>query len=427
MSADHQTLTFTLRPGVKFSDGKPLVAADVVFSINRARTNDGPAELPRLRDQTIDAQGTNNVVFKLARRGRRSCRTSRCSPTRSCRRTSAARPRRRSSTTPIGTGPFTLSAFTPDASIADAEAQPALLAGGQAVPRRGRVPLRRRRQPARAADRRRPGAHHRHGAARQRRVARGSSGLNVEPLPGLAGRPAGLEREAAAVRRPPRAPRDHLRDQPAGAGARGELRHRASPAVRSSRRASSTTRPSTPVLAYSLAEAKAELAKSKYPKGFATKLLIAGGVQKWHDVRPDHPERNWRRSASRSTITPLDHAAFETTFQKFDYDMFIDYAINDISDPDEMASFELDFKNGGSQSYWSQLQQPDGHHARAPGRGRVRQRQAGRALRADPDDRRRGRAVRRRSTTRPTSTPSRSRSTASRSTRAARTGSRTSG
>ena len=34
------------------------------------------------------------------------------------------------------------------------------------------------------------------------------------------------------------------------------------------------------MLAYSLANAKAELAKSKYPHGFATKLLISGGVQK---------------------------------------------------------------------------------------------------------------------------------------------------
>ena len=38
---------------------------------------------------------------------------------------------------------------------------------------------------------------------------------------------------------------------------------------------------STPVLAYSLAKAKAELAQSKFPKGFSTKLLIDGGVQKW--------------------------------------------------------------------------------------------------------------------------------------------------
>ena len=38
--------------------------------------------------------------------------------------------------------------------------------------------------------------------------------------------------------------------------------------------------------------------------------------------------------------------------------MFIDYAINDISDPDEMASFEVDFKDGGSTSYWSSYDNP---------------------------------------------------------------------
>ena len=58
------------------------------------------------------------------------------------------------------------------------------------------------------------------------------------------------------------------------------------------------------------------------------------------------------------SITSLDHAAFETTFQKYDYDMFIDYAINDISDPDEMASFETDYKAGGSHSYWSSYDNP---------------------------------------------------------------------
>ena len=38
--------------------------------------------------------------------------------------------------------------------------------------------------------------------------------------------------------------------------------------------------------------------------------------------------------------------------------MFIDYAINDISDPDEMASFETDYKSGGSNSYWSSYDNP---------------------------------------------------------------------
>jgi peptide/nickel transport system substrate-binding protein len=38
--------------------------------------------------------------------------------------------------------------------------------------------------------------------------------------------------------------------------------------------------------------------------------------------------------------------------------MFIDYAINDISDADEMASFEVDVVNGGSTSYWSNYNSP---------------------------------------------------------------------
>jgi len=37
LSPDKLTWTFTLRPGVKFSDGKPMTADDVAFSINRAR------------------------------------------------------------------------------------------------------------------------------------------------------------------------------------------------------------------------------------------------------------------------------------------------------------------------------------------------------------------------------------------------------
>lgn len=37
VSPDKLTWTFTLRPGVKFSSGTPLTAADVAFSINRAR------------------------------------------------------------------------------------------------------------------------------------------------------------------------------------------------------------------------------------------------------------------------------------------------------------------------------------------------------------------------------------------------------
>ena len=73
--------------------------------------------------------------------------------------------------------------------------------------------------------------------------------------------------------------------------------------------------------------------------------------------------------------------------------MFIDYAINDICDADEMASFEVDVENGGSTSYWSSYNSPAAiklvHAAQAEFNPRKRA-----ALYAqDAEDRRPGRAV----------------------------------
>ena len=123
------------------------------------------------------------------------------------------------------------------------------------------------------------------------------------------------------------------------------------------------------MLAYSLAAAKAELAKSAYPNGFKHQAADLRRRRRSGASSPRSSSRRWRRSNINVTINALDHAAFETTFQKYDYDMFIDYAINDISDPDEMASFELDYKDGGSKSYWSSYNNPTVITLVAPGRG----------------------------------------------------------
>ncbi|SEP15388.1 ABC transporter substrate-binding protein [Amycolatopsis saalfeldensis] len=58
------------------------------------------------------------------------------------------------------------------------------------------------------------------------------------------------------------------------------------------------------------------------------------------------------------SIRSIEDAAYQAAFQKFDFDLFIDIAINDISDPDEMASFELDETDGGSNSYWTHYSDP---------------------------------------------------------------------
>ena len=396
LSTDLKTFTFTCAPGVKFSDGKPLVADDVVFSINRARHRRGrAAQLPRLRDQVDRGvghpQGRHAPLRALGavHLGHLGVRQR-----RSCRRTSAARARRSSSPRRSAPGPFTLQLLHPDAPSLTLEGQPALLAGGQAVPRRGRVHLRRQRQPAGAAAAK---------AARSTsstsvppatsRRSRRTPSLTRESLPGLGGRPARDEREAAAVRRPPRAPGDHLRDQPAGARRGVELRHGqarrlvlpAEPAVllrehaRPRLQPRRRPRPSSP---------SRRSRRASRPSCSSTAACRSGSPS------PQIIQSQLAAINIDVTINPLDHSAFEATFQKFDYDMFIDYAINDISDPDEMASFELDYKDGGSESYWSSFNNPAVTALVNQAEARVQPSQAGGALRQDPGDGRRGRPVR---------------------------------
>ncbi|MFJ4809470.1 ABC transporter substrate-binding protein [Streptomyces longwoodensis] len=67
VTADGLTYTFTLREGVRFSDGEPLTAADVVFTYDTildARTNNTfRSELDAVAD--VRADGSDKVVFTL--------------------------------------------------------------------------------------------------------------------------------------------------------------------------------------------------------------------------------------------------------------------------------------------------------------------------------------------------------------------------
>src|SRR5689334_18686442 len=64
---DGLTYTYTLRDGVKFSDGEPLTAADVVFTYRTvldAKTNNtSRSELDAVKE--VRADGANKVVFRL--------------------------------------------------------------------------------------------------------------------------------------------------------------------------------------------------------------------------------------------------------------------------------------------------------------------------------------------------------------------------
>jgi peptide/nickel transport system substrate-binding protein len=355
-SADHLTWTFQLRPGVTFSDGTPLTADDVVFSIEREAANtNGPLGFLDFAIKKVTAQGTSTVVIKLSQPWAPFLSDISVFANAILPKNFGGKSESAFFAHPIGTGPFLLDTVVPDSNltlrrnpkywqsgkpyldavqlnyVSDDNQRLLQLSGAQAdlvdsVPPSNVASLRAK-----------PGFTVGEYAAWQVDLL-----VFNEKLPQFADRHV---RRAItyAINRPALvAATSFGTAKPGGSFFPPSLEYYSA---------------DTPVLAYSLADAKAELAKSGYPKGFTTSLLISGGVQKWTEFA-QIIQQQLAAIGIKVQIKQLDHAAFETTFQKLDYEMFIDYAINDISDPDEMASFEVDVKSGGSQSYWSNYDNP---------------------------------------------------------------------
>jgi peptide/nickel transport system substrate-binding protein len=358
VSANHKTFTFALRPGVKFSNGKPLVAEDVIFSINRARKDAaGPLSFLDYAITDISAKGTGSVVFQLSQPWAPFLSDISVFANAILPANFGGQSEKEFFASPIGTGPFTLEgSFTPDANSLTLKANPNYWQAGKpyldAVEflyvdndnqrvlqiQGGQVDIIDTVPPANVSS------------------LKASSGLSVDLFP------AWQVDLLVLNERLPQFLDRHVRRAITYAIDRPALVHAAS--FGTAKPGGSFFPPSlqyysasTPVLEFSLAAAKAELAKSKFPNGFKTNLLIDGGVQKWVTFA-EIIKAQLQPIGIDVTITPLDHSAFEATFRKYDYDMFIDYAINDISDPDEMASFEIDVKEGGSESYWSNYDNP---------------------------------------------------------------------
>jgi peptide/nickel transport system substrate-binding protein len=357
VSKDEKTYAFSIRQGVKFSDGKPLTADDVVFSINRARTNaKGPLSFLDSAITSLTATDTHTVTAQLSAPWAPFLSDISVFANGILPANYGGKSETDFFKNPVGTGPFVLSApFTPSATsltlnrnanywqpgkpyvdsveflyVDDDNQRVLQLRGGQ-VDVIDSVP---------------PGD-----VSSLKSVSNLSVGLYPawevdllvlnEKLPKYAD--VHVRRAITlAINRPALVSASSFGTaKPGGSFFPPSLEYYAPENV----------------LNYNLAAAKAELAKSKFPKGFSTTLLIDGGVQKWQTFAQIIQQQLKPLNIDVS-IKALDHAAFESTFQKDDYELFIDYAINDISDPDEMASFELDYKNGGSQSYWSSYDNP---------------------------------------------------------------------
>jgi peptide/nickel transport system substrate-binding protein len=355
-SSNHLTWTFNLRPGVKFSDGKALTADDVVFSIKREAANsDGPLSFLDFAIKSVTAKGSSTVVVKLSApwapfESDMSVFANAILPANFGGKSEKA-----FFESPVGTGPFTLASWTPDSNLT-LKANPGYWQPGKPyvdsvtinyVTDDNQRVLQVTSGQAQIADSVPPA---------NVSQLKSNSAVTVSLFPAWQVDLLVFNEQVAYFKDV------HVRRAITYAINRPGLVQAAS--FGTARPGGSFFPPSlefydatTPALAYSVTNAKAELAKSAYPHGFSTKLLVSAGDQTYAEFA-QIIQSDLAKIGIKVSITTLDHAAFETTFQKYDYDMFIDYAINDISDPDEMASFETDYKSGGSKSYWSSYDNP---------------------------------------------------------------------
>ncbi|NEG55118.1 ABC transporter substrate-binding protein [Bifidobacterium platyrrhinorum] len=106
-----------------------------------------------------------------------------------------------------------------------------------------------------------------------------------------------------------------------------------------------------------LAKAKKELAQSKYPDGFEAKILLASGNNAYAQAA------QLLQSAAKKIgvtldIDSVDIATFRSRFKAYDYQIMINSAQADYPDADSIISFQAD-PDGFSKSYWTSYSNPE--------------------------------------------------------------------
>lgn len=107
---------------------------------------------------------------------------------------------------------------------------------------------------------------------------------------------------------------------------------------------------------FDLAEAKKEMGLSTVPKGFATTILIGAGSADALTVATIL-QQELKAIGITVTISQLDPSVVNTKQQALDYDMTLTAWTMDISDPDELVSFAVN-PTLGSKSFYTAYNNP---------------------------------------------------------------------
>jgi peptide/nickel transport system substrate-binding protein len=114
--------------------------------------------------------------------------------------------------------------------------------------------------------------------------------------------------------------------------------------------------PNSGGLQYSMADAKAALAKSSVPKGFTTTLLLPSGNSDYATIATI-VQSELKPLGINVQIQQQDPNTANENFQSGKYDMYFSLWTMDIPDPDELATFALD-PTAGSKSFFTFYNNP---------------------------------------------------------------------
>jgi peptide/nickel transport system substrate-binding protein len=109
--------------------------------------------------------------------------------------------------------------------------------------------------------------------------------------------------------------------------------------------------PTTPGLQYNLAAAKQELAKSSVPHGFTTSILIPSGNSDYATISTIL-QSELKPLGIKVNVQTLDPNTANNNFQTLKYDMDLTLWTMDIPDPDELATFGVD-PTSGAKSFFT--------------------------------------------------------------------------
>jgi peptide/nickel transport system substrate-binding protein len=356
VSSDGKTYTFTLKPGVKFSDGKPLTAEDVVFTVMRcARDTAGPLSYLDVAIKSMHASGTQTFVIELTQPWAPFISDLSCFCNAIIPKDFNGQEPKAFFKEPIGTGPFVVKQWTPGTSLT--------LARNPVYWQRGKPYLDEIQFPV-IADQ------------NQRIIQLKSGTIDIAgSVPGAA--VSGLKSDSSVSvglfpswdvdllllnEKLPMFADRHVRRAIAHAVDRKAISAAATfgtapPAGSFFPPSVQFYDPHAPVLEYNLAAAKSELSQSHFPHGFSTSLLIPSGNDQYASTA-QIIQNELQKLNIKVAIQSLDDAAYHQEFQTFHHEMFLNWSVNDITDPDDMCTFQCVPKGGGSYSYYTNYNNP---------------------------------------------------------------------